>query len=476
MRFGHSFRTAAAVGFSAWLAACGGGGGSGDTSGAPKQAVDDPPPAEVTRLAQPGSAAQGDAVDLRLASLTPDVHVVAWRGHDGMRHNLWASALTPDSTAWREPVPLETTDADIADDHALVVSRGVHVTAVWTEVGENAQRLVSARFDANASRWTAPETLDDEETGSPRVATDDTGAVLVVYGSGLGRMYDPVAGVWKPREPVARSSYGTGHHDGPVPAMDNRGNALVVFRHSRTGAQWLGSNYYDAATGRWDELPPDAIEALIGPVNGSFVSGYITALHVLPDPARERGNFIAVWQTQTEAAIPRAEVRTAHFTSATRRWSAPRTLLEGDPVAGFRLHRADTTGNGRFTLLWTEPEGGRMALKSLRVTPEGQPCEAPMTVDASVGGHAAQPDLAVLHYGAYAVWQRFDTDDGNAVPQLAGAHIGPPDRWRASVRDLPGGAITSPRVHAGPGGIITGWIQEEGGARRVNVETQNRWP
>lgn len=99
-----------------------------------------------------------------------------------------------------------------------------------------------------------------------------------------------------------------------------------------------------------------------------------------------------------------------------------------------------------------------------------------MTVDASVGGHAAQPDLAVLHYGAYAVWQRFDTDDGNAVPQLAGAHIGPPDRWRASVRDLPGGAITSPRVHAGPGGIITGWIQEEGGARRVNVETQNRWP
>jgi hypothetical protein len=456
-----------------YLSAC---GGSDDGAPSPASASTPPPRPAGTATAVDGGTS-GRPVSLRVARSANGDGFVVWRADDGTRHNLWASRYRAATGAWGDPVNVETSSTDIDDDFDVTVDAQGNAVVAWTELNQSSGQVTSARFDSGAGAWAAPVVLGRTERSdrSLRVAGDATGAVQVVYGYGAGRFFDPASGVWQPEARIAQTTMGSGHSYGPVPSTDGSGNALVVFHYGRTSAELLGSNYFSRSSGSWDQLPPDAVEAIIGEVPGSVFFGIIYNVQLA---ASADGNFVAAWHVTEQSEPGNSDIRGARFTSATRTWSLAQPLVTRNARQELEFQRIGSDADGNALVLWTEREGMRTALKSFRLDDAGAVCGGVQTVDRAIGGGAAHADLAVDRLGhAIVVWQQFEggrPGDGSRS-NIAISHF---DRatgaWEpAALAEMEPGNATGPRASASGGHWLLGWIQSEGGADRVKVMLQS---
>jgi hypothetical protein len=256
--------------------------------------------------------------------------------------------------------------------------------------------------------------------------------------------------------------------------LDGSGNALVVY-HFEHFFDSLASNYFSRSTGSWDQFPPGVEDGFfLHPVPNSFVFGFINKLQLATTAG---GNFLAAWQVDLDTVPATFEIRIARFTSSVRTWSAAQTLIAGSAEKNVQLQRMATDASGNVHLLWTENDGMRTVLKTVRLDHTGAACSLVEVIDRAIGGGAARADLGVDPHGdAMAIWQQFEggrPDDGsrsniaiNRFDRTAGA-------WASAVlaETQPGNAI-SPGASANRGRALLGWIQSEGGANRVKALLQ----
>jgi hypothetical protein len=470
----------------AGASACGGGGDDGTAPGsmaAPTPVPDtaQPPsaPALLVGKALPiDSAASGNPVNLRVALSANGDGFAVWQAHDGTRHNLWANRYRAAAVAWGSPVNIEASSTDI-DDFDLTVDAGGSAVAAWHEVstgapGSDRGMVMSARFDAGAGAW-APPVLLHANGNQPRVAGNDTGAVLAVYVAGAGvrgRFFDLASGTWQAEAAVEQNNTGTGFSSGPAVLLDGSGNALAAWRNARVSAAIVASNYFSSSAGGWGQLPPGELGPL-GAVPGSFRQGLVENVQLA---ASTGGNFRAAWQaTQSFGQPDNAEILAAHFTSGSRAWSTAQILVPGTGQ-NIQLQRIGSDADGNMLVLWTENSGVRTALKAIRVGPDAV-CTTAQVIDSAVGGGGTRADVGVdLQGRAIAIWQQFEggrPDDGSRSNIAVNRFDGATGAWTSAVfaETEPGDAI-SPRVSARGGQALLGWIQPEAGANRVQVLLQ----
>jgi hypothetical protein len=475
-------RAGCVVSLFVFLSACGGGDGgtpSASTTPPPTPAPNAPPPAPAPLVVGApvsiDSGASGNPVSVRVARSANGDGFAVWQSDDGTRRNLWANRYRAATATWGKAINIESSSADIEDFDLTVDANGNAVVA-WSETP--ADRVMSARFNSSAGAWATPVQLATNAS-QPRVASDATGSVLVVYGGGArGRFFDPASGTWQPEAAIEQSTFSTGFSFGPVPLLDGSGNALVAFQNARTGVGILASNYFSRNTGSWGKLPPDTFEDILGAVPDSFVSGFNDNLQLANSTG---GNFVLIWQANFDdpGGNPESgsEIRIARFTSSIRTWSAAQTLIPGSVQKNVQLQRIGSDASGNLHLLWTERDGTRTALKTVRLDHTGAACSLVEVIDRAIGGGAAGADVGVDPQGnAIAIWQQFEggrPDDGsrsnialNRYDKTAGA-------WASAVLAGPqSGDAFSPRASASGGQALLGWIQSEGGANRVKALLQ----
>jgi hypothetical protein len=455
--------------------------GSPDAYPAPdpaRPAPQAPPPLVVGAALPVDGAASGNPVNLRVALSANGDGFAVWQADDGTRRNLWANRYRATTAAWGDPVNIEASGTDIDDFDLTVDTRGNAVVA-WHEVPAVPAQfelgvVMSARFDAGAGAWAMPVLLN-ANSFQPRLASGAAGAVLAVYAEWrlvLGRFFDTASGTWQPEAMVEQNNTGTGFSSGPVALLDS-GNALAAWVSGRLGVAAVGSNYFSAAAGGWDQLPPDDLGPL-GGVPGSFRRG---ALENVQLAATTGGNFLVAWQAQAFEEPEGAEILTSRFTSSTRTWTPAQTLIPNN-AQNVRLQRIGSNADGNVLVLWTESEGTRTALKSIRVGPDAV-CTTAHVVDSAVGGGAARADLGVDPQGnAIAIWQQFEggrIDDGSRSNIAVNRFDGATGAWVDAVfAETQTGNAISPRASASGGQALLGWIQaEDGGNNRVKAVLQS---
>jgi hypothetical protein len=464
------------------VSACGGGNdGAPPSSMSATASTPAPNPTPLAFTPAPATAqsidsgATGNPVSLRVARSANGDGFAVWQADDGTRHNLLANRYRAAAAAWGNPTTIEASNADI-DDFDLAVDASGNAVVVWHEVSTGDPRLergvvMSARFDTSAGAWATPVPLNTDAF-QPRVASDGTGALLAVYVARSvvvrGRFFDPVSGAWQPEAAIEQNTTGTGFSSGPLALLDGSGNALVAFHNARSGAGVLASNYYSRTGGGWGRLPTNEA-GFLGGVPGSLTLGSNGRIQLT---ASADGNFMLAWNPTVVDDDPQSgQIVIASFTSRTRTWSAPQTVVPGSTQKNVQLQRMGSAAGGSAHLLWTESDGVRTALKAIRI--DGAVCNAPEEIDRAVGGGAARADLGVDPLGhAITIWQQFEggrPDDGSRSNVAINRFDGNASLWAGAVlaETQPGNA-TSPRASASGGQALLGWIQSEGGEGGAN--------
>lgn len=476
-----AMRRAGCVALVVCVCACGGGNdGVPLSNSAPDPTPSTPAPGATRPPLVPApsidSAASGNPVSVRVALSANGDGFAVWQAHDGTRHNLWANRYRAAAAAWGSAANIEASSTDI-DDFDLAVDGSGNAVVAWHEAPPGNPppgrgEVKSTRFDAQAHAWAMPVLLN-ANASEPRVAGNAGGTMLAVYVFDThlvrGRFFDPAVGTWQPEAAIEQNTTGTGASFSPVSMVDGRGNALALWRGTRTGVEVVGSNYFSRDAGGWPQLPPGET-GILGGIPGSFIQGSLGNLQLA---AGTDGNFLAVWAAIQGTYPPESAetaILAARFTSSTGAWSAVRTVVPNS-TQGLELQRVGSGADGKVLVLWTEAVGLRRALKAVRVDDVGATCSAAQVIDSAVGGGAARADLGIDPQGrAVAIWQQFEggrADDGSrsnvAISRFDGTWGG-----AAFAETQPGNAI-SPHASASGGQALLGWIQPEDGDNHVKA-------
>jgi len=282
--------------------------------------------------------------------------VIVWKQYDGSgKHQVYKSEYR--NGAWTHPADLadniSSDGAGAALDPQVAVNNSGDAVIVWQSVWDN---IFKAEY-LNGT-WTSPENLTDNISPDgtllaypPRAAMDDNGNAVIVWrqadGSGNYQVYKAEYrnGVWTiPSSPAdSISPDGTLVYDSPQVAMNNNGNAIIVWTQSD------GSNYQvyksEYHNGAWthpadlaDNISPDGTDAFTPQV-----------------AMDDNGNAIIVWQQKDNSGYQ--QIYKAEYRNGT--WTYPADLtdkLSTDGTGAF-APRAAMDDNGNAVIVWTQYDG-----------------------------------------------------------------------------------------------------------------------
>lgn len=296
-----------------------------------------------------GGARNGDTVSL-------------WLEIAGSAPRLVARHYTAASDHWSAAVAIQG-NSRRAESPELSVDGAGNACAAWEEEQDNGGFVVRAtRFDAATSRWSSPVTISNangpsSHYGMPRVALSQNGNVIVAwkqYYSGDATKatidtayYDAVSQRWAPARSLQSSTTNT---DFPIPAIDARGNATVLWSQAVATPGVLAAHAarYDAATKAWSGNTLVAAN--------DVDSSYVLAFGF--DPA---GNAIGVWIGDYRFD---PKLSTARYSAASNSWGKAEVLHSGE--VGPHKIAFDPAGNA--LLVWSEfnQANGTFAIETRR--------------------------------------------------------------------------------------------------------------
>lgn len=205
----------------------------------------------------------------------------------------------------------------------------------------------------------ATETVPaNQYSGTPRIAADGDGNLLMVYlryDSGrrdaMAQRFDKASGRWSAPVPI-ESGDGTVNYGDIALAVDARGNGIAVWSQVAGATQRsdLWTNRFDAATGTWG--------------SAALLENNDSGSALLPQVAFDgKGNAFAVWLASGGAT---SDVWAARWDAASKTWAAP-ALLETDAGAPhFPQIAADANGNA--LAVWHQDFGATAQIRVSRYT------------------------------------------------------------------------------------------------------------
>lgn len=229
----------------------------------------------------------------------------------------YASRYDAASAAWGTAQAISTVAAPANEQfgEALAVDGYGNVTAAWiaTDAG---RALVTARYDAAAARWSAPQTLDSsvavQGASSYSISADALGLVTLAWAHDFGvaaapqvraARYDPLSNAWSTPARLDNATDSSGAY-APQVVTDAAGFATAVWRQQ----QGLWTARLNPADTSWSVPAPLAGSSVLvgGFALGVDIAGNVTL--VSSDDQRVMADqFLAStgqWQPRVEIGKP----------------------------------------------------------------------------------------------------------------------------------------------------------------------------
>jgi hypothetical protein len=180
--------------------------------------------------------------------------MAVWTQNDGIRDNIWANRYIV-GFGWGTASLIETDNLAGAGDPQVGMDAAGNALAIWQQDTGAIWNVWSNRFDIG-SGWGTPELIENDNSGDalrPQIAGEESGDALATWQQDDGSdtniwasRYDVGSG-WG--TPVLLENENTGNAIDPKPALDGKGNAVVVFG-IWSGSEWnIWSNQFNSMTG-----------------------------------------------------------------------------------------------------------------------------------------------------------------------------------------------------------------------------------
>lgn len=231
----------------------------------------------------------GDASAPQVAVNSVGDAVAAFWAHDGSRFGIWANRFSASSNTWADAEAIESNSGQDAGEPQVAIDPAGNAMVVWPQYDGTRNNIWANRFTASKGTWGNPQLVDSApgDAANPQVAMDDAGNALVVWRQLDGDRFD----LWAKRYRAASNSWSApqliestdfGHVRPPSLAMDRYGNALVVWPQHDGVRYDLWANRYRIMSDAWGNAE------LIESTNFGNVKGVQLAMD--PD-----GRATAVW-------------------------------------------------------------------------------------------------------------------------------------------------------------------------------------
>ena len=273
--------------------------------------------------------------------------MVIWTQYDGSYYNLMLKVYSAADGQWSSPVRINTTPGNV-DYSDVVFDHQGNAMVIWEQdpINSSDSDIWAIRYNATAASWGVAEKIESQIRRSERpiAAVDSEGNVVVVwtqteFGSNYeniwGNRYDATTERWS-----AEFSITTGHRStfGPHIAMDEAGNALVVFAKNVTIYSSVMTSRYDVDTDTW--TAPQLLE--------NSDAGGVS----LPKVTMDRyGNGFAIW-SQSPTFDSRSMVFVRRYDDDSGTWASPEVI---DSDVGYsRSPTISFDNEGNALALWVQ--------------------------------------------------------------------------------------------------------------------------
>jgi Glucodextranase, domain B len=333
----------------------------------------------------------GDAEGPQVAVDNLGNAVAVWHQNDGTRDNIWSNRYVV-GTGWETAQLVETNDSGGARDPQVAVDGLGNFVAVWFQYDGSRADIWSNRYVVGAGWEVAQlaETNVSQGAYCPDVAVASSGDAVAVWHQYDGTQHN----IWANRY-VVGTGWGTaeliendlGEAVFPEVALDNSGNAVVVWEQWDGTRNNIWSNRYVVGTG-WGTA------RLIENESAGASS---------PDVAVDgSGNAVAIWverdgqyqNTSSNRYVVGADWGTAQLIGSTNSSSYSHPQVVAD-------------GSGNMLALWNQNDGTRDSIWSNRYV-VGTGWGTMQLVETDNAGGAHSPQVAVDGSGnAIAVWTQY---------------------------------------------------------------------
>ena len=372
----------------------GGGGGGGNGSGSSDNSGGDDGNDQSVgwRIADTITDGSGSAYSPQLAMNANGNAIAVWNQYDGAVHNIWANRYNVTTSSWETAEKIESMGGNAYSAQVAMDDNG-NAIAVWQQYDGTVYSLWASRYNATTLSWgTAAEIEGNSGSAySVQIAMDGAGNVIAVWRQSA----DSVVSIWANRYSGTTLSWGTaepidsssGTAFIPQIAMDNAGNAIVVWQHSDGTEDAIWANRYNATTWSWGT----AEQITTG---GESVNSPQVAMN-------SAGNAILVW-LQSDGTVDNLWSNRYNGTSSS--WGTAEKIENSSGSASYPQIVID--GGGNAIAVWLQLDGTVDSLWSNRYDGTSSAWGTAEKIENnSESGY--YPQLAVDGEGnAIAVWQQ----------------------------------------------------------------------
>lgn len=339
----------------------------------------------------------GSALFVKLAMSGDGSAIAVWQQYDGNRYSIWANNYSY-SNGWGESYLLEDTNYD-SKLPEIAMNRQGDAIVTWQQQISGFDNIVANIYDASSQTWAGVQNIEANSGSAyfPQVFLSNSGQAMVVWLQYNGinyniwaNTYDFQTNNWGVAGSVESLSLNT-TTSYPQVAMDDMGNATVVWGQYDGSVNNIWSNRYDIITQSWKGA--QMIES-----NNLENSD---SVQVKMD---EEGNTFVVWQkrdvTSYNIWFNKYDVLSGNWTGAT-------TLDNGDFSAVDPQIIVDNAGN--IVVVWQQYDGTKNNILFSSCNSANQIWLVPKLLEHNDIGDAYHANIAVNNIGDMIVaWEQLD--------------------------------------------------------------------
>lgn len=327
-----------------------------------------------------------------------------WLQHDGTRNNVWMNRHSPE-TGWSSAGMVDWADGD-AGSPQVAMDPGGNIMVVWYQTDGARFRIWARQFFPDSGGATLPAEIGAGigHAYLPQVAMDAAGNAISVWYEWDGAAYSVYSNLYKPG--TGWGTAGTIESSSqwatdPQVALSANGQALAVWRQ------------YDSAGNRYN-IWANAFMPNWDPnwwhMGGQLIETNDSGSAYAPQVAMDgQGNGMAIWHHDNGTG--RMDIWATRFTSK-QGWGTPQ-LVEHDNSGSAYFPQVAMDNEGRAMAVWYQVSGGRANIMANLYTP-GLGWGSPVLLEADDTGDALNPQVAMDSSGnATVVWHQWDGSRNN---------------------------------------------------------------
>ena len=310
------------------------------------------------------------------------------------------------TNSWGTAVRIETNNTGNAINPQIAIDTNGNALVVWATSTDsktgNSYNIIASRFDVGMNSWGTAVLVETGSTGTntaPQIDIDSNGNALAVWVTNnniKANRFDASTNTWGTA--VLIETYDTiiGGANNPQIAIDNNGNALVVWSQYDGSLNSIFANRFDASTNSWGKevmIETDNINANYNP-------------QIAID---SNGNAMAVWDHNGGGAGT-SSIFANRFDASTNSWDTE-ILIETDNNGDAVNPQLAIDNNGNALAVWSQYDDKTRVDKitSNRFNASTNSWGTAMLVETGSNGDSFNPQIAIDSKGnALAVWRQYD--------------------------------------------------------------------